>query len=189
MVRTMLCDMASDWTTGLFTLAGAVVGGSGTLVVNWLTTKNQRFLALVARAQSLRDRQYAEHKDYLARLDLLLFAANALLVAAEAQGESGELERLHTEYVEAGIKFIGARGGAELVAPPELLATLAPLSWSAGDYVQKINEWWRRRARSVVANASLDFGCDHKRLLSEVHSLRQAYLESAAKIVGRGGDN
>ncbi|MEU1428137.1 hypothetical protein ABZ412_13785 [Nocardia sp. NPDC005746] len=173
--------MASDVTTGLFTLAGALIGGGGTFAVNWATTRNQRLLALAARDHSILDRQYAEHREYLLRADRVIEATRTVAAALEA-GQSGETaDRFHTEYLALWPQFSEGRGAPELAGPEELIRPLLGFHAAIADYSNKVDEWWSEGFDSPNHTAnSIDCG----KLREEVSNKRYIYREQALKAFG-----
>lgn len=175
--------MASDVTTGLFTLAGAVIGGGGTFVVSWLTARNQRLLALVARDHHLLDRQYAEHRDHLLRVDRLIEAARMFVDAVTSDQARDALANRHSEYVDLWTKYAEGRGGPELAGPLELLEPLSALHQAVDAYSSALDEWWYLMADAE--QATLDYYTRSADLLSVAKDKRREYQLAALKALGQ----
>ncbi|WP_280198245.1 hypothetical protein [Nocardia cyriacigeorgica] len=170
--------MPSEVTTGLFTLAGALIGGGGTLLVTLVTTRNQKELAIAARDHHLRDRQYAEHRDHVVRLDRFDEAARALVNALYGRDNEDTLTRLHIEYLDTWTKFTEGHGGPELAGPAELREPLKQLYEAMCDYSNHIDAWWAAGVRTTRREA-LNTTCNelHDRMLAK----RTEYVERSGE--------
>ncbi|TLG17702.1 hypothetical protein FEK35_00575 [Nocardia cyriacigeorgica] len=171
--------MPSDVTTGLFTLAGALIGGGGTLLVTLVTTRNQKELAITARDHHLRDRQYAEHRDHVVRLDRFDEAARALADAMSERADEDRLARLHAEYLDTWTKFTEGHGGPELAGPAELREPLKQLYEAMCTYSNHVDSWWAAGVRTTRREA-LSNTCTELR--NKMLAKRDEYVEHSAKI-------
>ncbi|WP_280460428.1 hypothetical protein [Nocardia carnea] len=172
--------MPSEITTGLFTIAGTLIGSTGVFAANWLSARTQRFQTQATRRHSVLDRQYAEHKDYLAKTDRVINSCDALRDAVAEGADTERLEQLRHEYTEAWTIFGDGRGGPELAGPTQLLDPLGELRTTVIDYVVATDQWWSAGPR--VRNRE-----DHTNALNEARTSamekRKAYRELAVELL------
>ncbi|WP_280424887.1 hypothetical protein [Nocardia carnea] len=172
--------MPSEIATGLFTIAGTLIGSTGVFAANWLTARSQRIQTQATRRHDVLDRQYAEHKEYLAKTDRLINSCDALRDAVAEGAENERLEQLRVEYTEAWTSFGDGRGGPELSGPTQLLDPLGELRTSVIDYVVATDRWWSAGPR--VRNRE-----DHINPLNEARvtamEKRKAYRELAVELL------
>lgn len=182
--------MPSEVTTGIFTLAGTLTGACGTLAVSLLTARAQRMLAVIARDHTLLDRQFAEHREYLLRLDRFMEATRALAAALPGNGADDVLDKLYGDYIGTWAPYFEGRGGPELAGPAGLLDALMAMDGAVVAYAVTVDGWWALRRQSAdaaqIADLQEEFEPECVSLRNAVFEKRSEYRDRAMELIGRG---
>ncbi|WP_433665846.1 hypothetical protein ACQP06_18825 [Nocardia sp. CA-136227] len=176
--------MPSDVTTGIFTLAGAFLGSAGTLAVTALTVRTQRALARDARDQTILDRQYADHREYLLRSTRMMEAANAV-VAVTHDGDLARNENaglLHGVYLAQWLSYAEAHSAAHFACPEEILAELTMLHTATMKFGESVDAVWAAAFTGEGHESALR-RWEHED--EEVRTKRTAYSTTVVRSFGR----
>lgn len=179
-VRDTLTHMAFELSSGLFAIAGTVVGSVGTFSVGWLTTRTQRQQAKDARRHSILDRQYTEHSAYMNRLDRLKRTVAALYEADTGHRSDAELNQCHADYIDAWSAYDDGRGGPQLAGPVELKPMLIALHAAAADYATAADALWVAIQRNTIRDDEL---ADVRRTQDRFRELRTEYVDRAVELL------
>ncbi|WP_040742754.1 hypothetical protein [Nocardia tenerifensis] len=173
--------MAFEIATGLFTLAGATVGGGATFAVNWLTARNQRKLAEQTRSQAVVDRRYMAHIDFLARADRFQESLRSLWERLLDRSPGEVIISTNVAYLEAWVAMSDARGSAQIAGPPELEVKLVAFYEALKVLSSHTDQWYVDRAAEDTDARQ----ARAQRLWGKVEAKRSEYISLGQKTLSK----
>lgn len=168
--------MISGLLPALFGLAGTAIGGA----VNWGGVRNQRSLAGVTRSQTVLDRRYAAHTDFVNAVDRFRRRAREFwsLLYDGAPAEVADAARLR--YVEAQDILSDKAGVAGVAGPLELTKSAASVYQTVEVYSAVIDQWYRSGS-SVEGRGARERKCMAE--LAKLDDARGRYIAQALMLL------
>ncbi|SCF06466.1 hypothetical protein GA0070607_5093 [Micromonospora coriariae] len=184
--HVLLPCVTTEFTTGLFGLLGALVGGGATFAVGYLSTHTQRAQAEKARGNELADAERARISQLadarsgayvvlLTRVDSFLDQARELSDLLNLHPEGEQPTDQHRQYTAEWNQLVAANAVVQVAGPD----SLAQRAQALLDAVGSLSEIIDKRYRGHRWPPGLEAGWDRarKERLEFLQAARQTYVE------------